>query len=155
MVRAVTSDSSVQKVGKLDFVAPSVDPATGTIEMRATFQNADRVLTPGEFVRVTLVGFSQRGALAVPLRAVQTALGRQFVYIVGKGDTVTARDVKPGQWSGQRWIIAAGLTAGDRVIVDGVQKVGPGRPVHPVALADSSSGGARAGDPPAGGGRGR
>ena len=154
IVQAATSDSGAPRTGKLDFVAPSVDPATGTIEMRATFPNTDRSLTPGQFVRVTLVGFAQHGALAVPLRAVQTALGRQFVYVVGKGDTVSARDVTPGPWSGQRWIIAAGLKAGDRVIVDGVQKVGPGRPVHPLALGDSAAAG-RAGGAPASGGRGR
>jgi membrane fusion protein (multidrug efflux system) len=70
---------------------------------------------------------------------VQQGLGRQFVYVVGVGDTVTARDVSPGQWSGNLWIIESGLAAGDRVVVDGIQKVAPGRVVKPVPATDSSS----------------
>ncbi|HUK63253.1 MAG TPA: efflux transporter periplasmic adaptor subunit, partial [Dongiaceae bacterium] len=73
----------------------------------------------------------------VPQRAVQTGLGRQFVYVVGAGDTARARDIVPGRWSGDLWIIASGLAPGDRVVVEGVQKVVPGRPVVPMALVDS------------------
>jgi membrane fusion protein (multidrug efflux system) len=61
------------------------------------------------------------------------------VYVVGAGDTVAVRDVHPGPWSGNLWIIDQGLRAGDRVIVDGAQKVFPGRPVRPVPLADSTA----------------
>jgi membrane fusion protein (multidrug efflux system) len=126
------------RTGRLDFVAPSLDAATGTQEFRARFQNKDRLLVPGQFVRVRLVGFTRDSALAIPQRAVQQALGRQFVYVVAKGDTVVSRDVQPGPWSGNLWIIDKGLTPGDRVVVDGLQKAAPGRPVHPVALVDSS-----------------
>ena len=89
-------------------------------------------------VKVELNGFTRDSALAVPQRAVQQALGRQFVYVVGQGDTVVARDVQPGPWSGNLWIIDKGLAPGERVVVDGTQKAAPGRPVRPVALADSS-----------------
>jgi multidrug efflux pump subunit AcrA (membrane-fusion protein) len=102
------------------------------------FDNADRLFMPGQFVRVRLAGFARDSALAVPLRAVQSGLGRQFVYVVGAGDTAVVRDVHPGPWSAGLWIIDQGLQPGDRVIVDGVQKVIPGRPVRPVPLADSS-----------------
>ena len=129
--------TTLPRSGKLDFVAPSLDASTGTQEFRALFQNADHLLVPGQFVRVNLTGFTRDSALAVPQRAVQQALGRQFVYVVGKGDTVVARDVQPGQWSGSLWIIDKGLNPGERVVVDGVQKVAAGRPVHPVPLADS------------------
>ena len=124
--------TTLPRTGKLDFVAPSLDAATGTQEFRALFQNPDRLLVPGQFVRVRLTGFTRDSALAVPQRAVQQALGRQFVYVVGKGDTVAARDVQPGPWSGNLWIIDKGLNAGERVVVDGTQKAAPGRPVHPV-----------------------
>lgn len=130
--------STVPRSGRLDFVAPSLDSATGTQEFRATFQSPDRLLLPGQFVKVRLVGFVRDSALAVPQRAVQTSLGRQFVYLVGPGDTVVARDVEPGPWSGDQWLIDKGLAAGDRVIVDGVQKVAPGRPVQPQPLADTT-----------------
>ncbi len=131
--------TELPRTGHLDFVAPALDPATGTQEFRARFDNADRVLLPGEFVRVRLEGLVQRAAIAVPLRAVQSALGRQFVYVVGAGDTASMRDVKPGPWAGNLWIIDQGLRPGDRVIVDGIQKVAPGRPVHATALTDSAA----------------
>lgn len=139
-VRVVLPDSTVfPETGHLDFVAPSLDAATGTQEFRAVFPNPDRLLVPGEFVRVRLVGFARDSALAVPARAVQTGLGRQFVYVVGPGDTAVVRAVQTGPWSGHLWIIERGLDPGDRVIVDGVQKVAPGRPVKPVPLADSTA----------------
>ena len=130
--------TTLPRSGKLDFVAPSLDAGTGTQEFRALFKNPDRLLVPGQFVTVRLTGFTQDSALAIPQRAVQQALGRQFVLVVGKGDTVASRDVQPGPWSGSLWIIDKGLTAGDRVVVDGVQKAAPGRPVKAVALADSA-----------------
>ncbi len=137
VVQGILPDGSVlPRTGRLDFVAPSLDAATGTQEFRAVFANPDRLLVPGQFVRARLLGFTKERALAVPVRAVQTALGRQFVYVVGAGDTVAARDIQPGPWSENRWIIEKGLVAGDRVIVDGVQKVVPGRTVRPVPLVE-------------------
>lgn len=139
VVQVVQPDGKVlPRTGRLDFVAPSLDAATGTQEFRAVFENADRVLMPGQFVRVRLVGFAREATVAIPQRAVQTGMGRQFVYVVGNGDTVQTRDVQAGPWSGDRWIIDRGLSPGDRVIVDGIQKVVPGRPVRPVPLADSA-----------------
>jgi len=139
-VRVVLPDGSLlATVGRLDFVAPSLDAATGTQEFRAVFRNADRLLTPGEFVRVRLLGFNRDSAFAIPQRAVQTGLGRQFVYVVSPGDTVRIRDVQTGRWSDGEWIIDQGLASGDRVVVDGVQKAVPGRPVKPVPLADSAA----------------
>jgi membrane fusion protein (multidrug efflux system) len=152
-VQVTLSDSTVlPETAPLDFVSPSLDPGTGTQEFRAKFANADRLLTPGQFVRVRLIGFTRDRALAVPQRAVQQSLGRQYVYVVGKGDSVAARDVQPGQWSGALWIIERGLDAGDRVIADGTQKVGPGSVVRPVPAVDSAAAGAPTA-PPAGGAR--
>jgi membrane fusion protein (multidrug efflux system) len=140
VVEALLPDGSlVPRTGRLDFVAPSLDAATGTEEFRAVFANGDRLLMPGQFVHVRLVGFAKDSALAVPLRAVLSGLGGQFVYVVAAGDTAVIREVHPGPWSGKLWIIDKGLTPGDRVVVDGTQKVIPGRPVHPVPLADSSA----------------
>jgi membrane fusion protein (multidrug efflux system) len=139
-VRVVLPDSSVlPNIGRLAYVAPSLDPATGTQEFRALFHNAERLLVPGEFVRVRLVGFERDSALAVPQRAVQTGLGRQFVYVVGSGDTVRIRDVQTGRWSDGQWIINQGLAPGDLVVVDGLQKVVPGRPVKPEPLTDTTA----------------
>ncbi|HEY4216016.1 MAG TPA: efflux RND transporter periplasmic adaptor subunit [Gemmatimonadaceae bacterium] len=139
-VRAVLPDGSLlPRVGHINFMAPSLDSASGTQEFRAQFDNGDHRLVPGQFIHVRLEGFARSSALAVPQRAVQQGLGRQFVYVVGVGDTVQARDVNPGPWSGSLWLIDSGLVAGDRVIVDGVQKVAPGRVVKPVPLVDSTA----------------
>jgi len=143
-VRAVLPDGSLlPRVGHINFMAPSLDSASGTQEFRAQFTNADHRLLPGQFVRVRLEGFQRADALAVPQRAVQQGLGRQFVYVVGPGDSVVAHDVKTGSWSGSLWLVDSGLVAGDRVIVDGIQKVAPGRVVKPVPLGDSSAASAK------------
>lgn len=140
VVQVVLPDGTVPpRTGRLDFVAPALNAATGTQEFRAVFANPDRLLLPGAFVRVRLVGFERDSALAVPERAVLTGLGRQYVYVVGAGDTVQVRVVETGPWAGDRWIIDHGLAAGERVIVDGTQKAAPGRPVKPVPLADSAT----------------
>ena len=139
-VQVVLPDGSVlPRTGRLDFVAPALDATTGTQEFRAVFDNPDRLLMPGQFVRVRLLGFTRERAIAVPERAVQTGLGRQFVYVVGKGDTVQTRDVQTGPWAGGQWIIERGLEPGDRVVVDGIQKIMPGRPARPVPLSDSTA----------------
>jgi len=140
VVRVVLPDGSVlPRAGRLDFVAPALDPATGTEEFRATFANQDKLLMPGQFVTVRLVGFVRDSALAVPQRAVQTGLGRQYVFVVGQGDTVQTRDIQAGPWAGDLWIIDRGLVSGDRVVVDGIQKVAPGRPVRPTPLGDTTA----------------
>lgn len=139
-VKVILDDGrELPRTGVLDFVAPALDPATGTQEFRARFANSDHQLMPGQFVRVRLEGFARHDALAVPMRAVQTALGRHFLLLVGPGDTVVSRDVEPGPWSGKQWIITDGLKPGDRVIVDGVQKAAPGRTVRPTPLVDTAS----------------
>lgn len=131
--------SRLDRTGTLDYVAPVLDQATGTREYRARFTNADRRLVPGSFVRVHLDGFTRPGVVTVPQRAVQQQLGRQVVYIVGPGDTVKVRDVRVGPWVGDRWIIDSGLVVGDRVIVDGFQKTGPGAVVNPSEAATASA----------------
>lgn len=149
VVRVVLPDGTVlPRQGKLDYVSPSIDPGTGTQEFRATFANRDLLLVPGQFVRARVEGFTRAKALAVPRRAVQQSLGRQFVLVVGPGDTVASRDVQTGAWAGNQWIIERGVSAGDRVIVEGIQKAAPGRRARPVAFADSSAATASAGEAP-------
>jgi membrane fusion protein (multidrug efflux system) len=110
VVRVVLPDGTeLARKGKLDYVSPSVDPATGTQELRASFDNGERTLVPGQFVRVRLQGFERDSALAVPRRAVQQSLDQQFVLGVGKGDTVAARDIEAGTWSGGWWVGEGGL----------------------------------------------
>ena len=119
----------------INYVAPVVDSATGTEEYRAEVPNPQRLLVPGQFVRVRVEGLVRDSAILVPQRAVIQSLGRQSVYVLGGGDTVQARDVHAAAWLGDRWLIDSGLVAGDRVVVDGVQKVRPGGTAHPTPAA--------------------
>jgi membrane fusion protein (multidrug efflux system) len=139
LVKVVLPDGTeLPRTGRLDYVSPSVDPGTGTLELRASFDNSNLALVAGQFVRVRLQGFERDSVLAVPRRAMQQSLDKQFVLVVGKGDTVAARDIETGTWSGDWWIVERGLAPGDRVVVDGAQKAMPGQPVRPVVLPDSA-----------------
>ena len=112
--------------GRLNFLDLSIDPATGTTALRAEFRNPDRVLLPGQFVRVRLDAGTRHDGIQVPQRAVSVAANGTSVLLVGAGDTVAVRPVKVGALRGGQWIILEGLAPGDRVIVDGLQKVQPG-----------------------------
>jgi membrane fusion protein (multidrug efflux system) len=141
-VKLILPDGSpFPRTGRLGFIDPVLDPSTGTQQFRAEFSNADQLLVPGQFVRAHLVGLERKDAIVVPQRAVLQQMGRQIVYVVGKGDTVQARTVLGSQWTEDQWVIDSGVVAHDQVIVDGLQKVGPGRVVHPVPLADSAAAG--------------
>jgi membrane fusion protein (multidrug efflux system) len=115
--------------GKLDFADVRVSTATGTREARAEVPNPDGTLRPGQFVRVILKGASLPNAVTVPQRAVMEGPQGKFVYIVDEKSSAQPRPVEAGQWAGDRWIITSGLKGGERVIVDGVMKIGPGAPV--------------------------
>jgi membrane fusion protein (multidrug efflux system) len=125
-------------LGKLGFVDPVLDPATGTQAFRAELANPHHLLLPGQFARVRLLGITRDSAIVVPQRAVLQAMGRQTVYLVAAGDTVRPREVVASSWTGDQWLIDSGLAPGDRVVVDGLQKVFPGMKVRTVA-ADTSA----------------
>jgi membrane fusion protein (multidrug efflux system) len=117
------------KTGKLGFTDVRVNPATGTVEARAELPNPDGALRPGQFVRVRLSGATRPDAVTVPQRAVLEGPKGKFVYVVGAESKVEARPVVVGEWVGDDWVIDSGIAAGDRVVVDGVMKIGPGAPV--------------------------
>ena len=115
--------------GVVNFTDVRVNPQTGTIEARAEFPNPDNALRTGEFVRIVLEGAVRPGAIVIPQRAVLDGPKGKFVYVVTADDKAEARPVEVGEWSGEGWIINAGIQTGERVIVDGVLKLGPGAPV--------------------------
>ncbi len=149
-VQVVLPDGSTAPLsGRISFVDPVLDPATGTQQFRAELPNPDKLLLPGQFVRVRLLGLTRDSAIVVPQRAVLQQLGRQSVFVVAAGDTIRVHDVTATAWIGSDWVIERGLSPGDRIVVDGVQKVRPGIKVRPVPLADST----RTAAAPAGGSR--
>lgn len=133
-VQVKLSDGSLySKTGKLDFADVRVNPSTGTSDARAELPNPDQALRPGQFVRVRLSGATRVGAVRVPQRAVLEGPTGKFVYVVVPGDKggdqADVRPIEAGEWSGDAWVVRSGLKAGDRVITDGVMKIGPGAPV--------------------------
>jgi membrane fusion protein, multidrug efflux system len=122
--------STYAHTGRVNFADVRVSAATGTREMRAELPNPEGALRPGEFVRVVLKGATHPEAITVPQRAVLEGPQGKFVYVVNEKNQAEARPVEAGEWSGDAWIITQGLHAGDRVITDGVMKLGPGAPVR-------------------------
>jgi membrane fusion protein (multidrug efflux system) len=124
------ADGSLHPVkGTLDFTDVRISPATGTREARAELPNAEGALSPGQFVRVILHGAVRPNALLVPQRAVLEGPQGKFVYLVNEQDQAESRPVQVGEWSGDAWIITEGLKGGERIITDGLMKLGPGAPV--------------------------
>ena len=128
----VLADGSVlPDKGKLVFVDRNVDPETGTILMEAAFPNPGWIVRPGQYARVRAAVDMKPGAILVPQRAVSEMQGVYNVAVVGGNDTVEVRMVTPGPRIGTLWLVDSGLKAGDRVVIEGVQKVRPGLKVKP------------------------
>lgn len=121
--------------GKLNFSASKIDPALGTQQLRAEFNNADKQLIPGQFVRVRITTGSNEGVYLVPQAAVLTSEQGKFVFVAEQGEAGKAvaavRPIKVGSWHGNDWVVLSGLKQGDKVIVDNLIKVRPGAPIAP------------------------
>ena len=130
--------------GTLQFAEVSVDPSTGAVVLRALFPNPRRELLPGMFVRAQLTQAMKSEALLVPQRGVtRNQRGDAVVLVVGDDNRVAERTVTTARVIGNDWLIDTGLRAGERVILDGLQKVRPGVEVRPVEVSaqQSSAGG--------------
>jgi membrane fusion protein (multidrug efflux system) len=124
------ADGSVYaRTGRLAYSDIRVSGQTGTSDARAELPNPESRLRPGQFVRVTLTGATRPNAVLIPQRAVLEGPQGKFVYVVDEKSTAQARPVEVGEWAGSDWIITGGLKTGERVIVDGVMRIGPGAPV--------------------------
>jgi len=128
----VLSDGSVYAAeGRLVLADRAVDVKTGTITVAAAFPNPDRLLRPGQFARVRAVVEVEKAALLVPQRAVSELQGVRQVTVVGSDNKVEVRAVQTGERLGALWVIEKGLAAGERIVVEGLQKVRPGLVVIP------------------------
>jgi multidrug efflux system membrane fusion protein len=117
--------------GHLDYVSPQVDPSTGTVAVRAIFDNKDNALLPGLFVRVRgPIGHLDK-ALLTRSDAIGTSQEGSYVLVVGANNVVSRKIVKTGQRLGQLVIVDSGLDAGDWVVTEGVQQAFPGAKVEP------------------------
>ena len=124
------ADGSVYvRPGVVNYTDIRVNVQTGTSEARAVLPNPGGQLRAGEFVRVQLEGAVRPAAMVLPQRAVLDGPQGKFAYIVNAESKAEPRPLQVGDWNGEGWIIHDGLKPGDRVIVDGVMKIGPGAPV--------------------------
>jgi len=135
------TETGYPHTGKLDYLAPQVDPSTGTLLARALIENGDHALLPGLFVRVRIPVGRQDKALLVRDDAIGTNQQGSYVLTVGADDTVSQRVVTLGPRDGRYRVIETGLTPGDWVVTDGIQRAIPGAKVAPqkVAVAEVPS----------------
>lgn len=126
-VEAVPSGAVPRPVrGDLSFVNNAVDTATGMIQLKASFDNNDNALWPGQFADVILTLTTETGALVVPSQAIQSGQQGTYVFVVKPDLTVESRPVTPGLVDGRETVITKGLSAGERVVIDGQLRLVPG-----------------------------
>ncbi len=126
--------------GKIAFINNEADPQTGTVAVYADFPNPEALLLPGSYVTVNVRPAKPEEAVLAPIAAIQTDQSGSFVLVVGPDHKVAQRPIQLGRQIGQEYVIGKGLTAGENVIVQGVQKVRPGAVVNPqVAPAEPAT----------------
>ena len=138
----VLADGSVHKYkGNLVFADRAVDPKTGTLGIEASFPNPDGILRPGQYARLRAAIDQKENAILVPQVAVQELQGTYTVAVVGSDNKVTMRPVQASERIGSLWLIDSGLKPGEKIIVEGLQKVRDGVTVNPtmVNIEDTST----------------
>jgi RND family efflux transporter MFP subunit len=138
---ALQDETEFKRRGTLEYVAPALDPATGTLLVRGKLANPNRDLLPGFFVRVRLpMERGAQNALLVPDRALQEDQGGRYLLVVNKDDVVEKRYVQLGEVLGGLRVITSGITAEDRVVVGDLWRVNPGQKVSPQLTSIDTSG---------------
>jgi membrane fusion protein (multidrug efflux system) len=148
-VRLTLEDGSDYPLtGHVQFAEPVVDPNTGTVTLRAAFPNPQGLLLPGMYVRTRLAQAAAPNAILAPQQGVsRDPRGNATVYLVGPGDKAVLRTVKADRTIGDKWLVTSGLEVGDKVIVEGLDKVKPNQPLHPVPAGSAPRHGGGAGGP--------
>lgn len=134
------NDADYPHQGTLQFSEFAVDEATGSVTLRALFPNPDHSLLPGMFVRARLPQAHRNDAILVPQKAISREPdGQAVAMVIGADNTVEKRKVEAEKAIGNQWLIGSGLAAGDRLIVDGLQKIRTGSAVTPVDVAGETA----------------
>ncbi|HOC41526.1 MAG TPA: efflux RND transporter periplasmic adaptor subunit [Thermoanaerobaculales bacterium] len=140
-IELLLADGSVHPhTGRFVFIDRSVDPRTGTIMLEASFPNPGGVVRPGQYGRVRAAVDLKKDAILVPQRAVLEMQGIDRVAVVGADNTIELRQVQTGQRIGSLWVVDSGLAAGERIVVEGLQKLRPGATVTPEMVTISETG---------------
>ena len=117
--------------GEIDYASNRVNPSTGTVTVTARFPNPDGTLVPGQFARIVVRRGQAELSLLIPQPSVLEDMQGRYVYVVNDENLVERKNVTLGQRDGINWVVENGLAEGDRVIVNGIQKVRPNMPVSP------------------------
>src|SRR5262245_36623306 len=151
-VELLLADGSVHpSPGTFDAIERAVDPTTGTLSLQFRFPNPGGVVRPGQYGRARFVLETKKGALLVPQRAVQELQNLYNLAVVDNDNKLTIKTVTVGPRVDNLWVIESGLTATDRVVVDGAQRVRPGTVVTPKPAPPSQADSSKAGSTPAAG----
>jgi membrane fusion protein (multidrug efflux system) len=150
-VKLILGDGSTYaQPGKLEFAEVAVDEATGTVTLRAQFPNPDETLLPGMYVRAQLEEAVAVDAILAPQQGVtRDAKGNATAMVVGADGKVEPRTLVADRAVGDKWLVETGLKAGDKLIVEGNNKIGPGMPVHATEKTETAAGSAAPPAPPA------
>ena len=123
--------SAYPQQGKLSFAEAMVDPATGAVALRVVVPNPDQLLLPGMFVRATIANARRQDAILAPQQGItRNAKGDATAMVVGADGKVAQREVVVSRAIGNKWLVESGLKAGDKLIIEGLQKIAPGAPVN-------------------------
>lgn len=126
--------------GTLQFKDITVDPTTGSVTLRAIFPNPRGILLPGMFVRAVIKEGINKSAILVPQQTVfRDTKGNPFVYIVDKENKVQIRPIQVDRAIGDKWLVSEGLQVGEKVIIEGIQKIMPGATVKPFAYMEEKN----------------
>jgi membrane fusion protein, multidrug efflux system len=136
----LADEAELPRTGKVDFIDNRMNPQTGTIRLRAAFDNADGQLMPGLFARISVDTAAARPVVLTPDRAIATDQSRKFVWIVGADNVPQQRPVTLGALVDGMRVLQAGVEPGEAVVVGGLQRVRPGMPVAPNKLATDERG---------------
>jgi multidrug efflux system membrane fusion protein len=131
VVVAVTGDKEPTRKGRLDFIDNRLDSATGTMRLRAVFDNPDFFLTPGMFGRIRIVGSDVYKGVLVPDEAIASDQDRRVVYVVGEDGSVKPTPVKPGPKQDGYRVIREGLKGDETIVVNGLTRIRPGVKIEP------------------------
>ena len=131
-VEIVLEDGSTfAQQGRLSFAEALVDPATGAVALRVVVPNPDQLLLPGMFVRATIANARRQDAILAPQQGItRNAKGDATAMVVGADGKVAQREVVVSRAIGNKWLVESGLKAGDKLIIEGLQKIAPGAPVN-------------------------
>ena len=131
----ILSDNSVFKYkGKVDFIDRQIDPTTGCILLQASFPNTEKILRPGQFARIKGIIHIEDNALLVPQRCVSELQGKYSLYVVNDSSKIERRDIEIGPTVDSFWIITKGISQGEKVVYEGIQKVREGITVSPEVI---------------------